>query len=332
MDYYTSTANYNNSGSSFDLTSGSSYQLVQTPAGARYVLTDKWALSTDLMISTATSKNLGTTRGNSTLTEIHLGTDMLLYQGAGDLIGIVNGIYSFETINTGQDNAMNAEGVTQVKGLVSFQQNREFILWYVQGGYNYRASGRSGQFLWNLGTGMNWTKFSLGAELGGLQTVMNDEDTNRESARYNLIQQVNAGSYRFYSVNPSMVDFRLWSEFKMGQASVIGVGASQSVYGLNYSKGLTVSAYLTLGFDVFSGKKQTPISNPLNEESALSTEKKIEKFEPAIDDGVDQRLFQPPPPPPKVDKTKPVPNQTQLQNQLNEAEMSIQLKRQRKKK
>jgi len=213
LEYMTSNSNFGDTGGEKGLVSGAGYQIFRSPLAVRYGLGERWSLSSELLIATSTSKNTDASRNNSSLPEAKLGADALLYSGNFDFTSELQVIFPLERIEVAQDNALNSEGVMQVLAWLGLENRRNTFIWYGRGGFNYRMEGRSGLLLYEAGVGFRWPAFSLGAEIGGFQTLIDDADKGNELARYGLIQRVNGGSYSHYSVNPSVGEARVWSEF-----------------------------------------------------------------------------------------------------------------------
>lgn len=337
LDYLSSSSNFDGGGSSKGLPSGGSYQLIRTPIGVRYGYGEAWSLTSALMISTSQSKGPDATRNNSSLPEMHFGADAYLYRGSVDWTGDLQLIFPLETIKAGQDNALNTEGVTQLIGTLGFDHLKGQFIWYGQGGLNYRLEGRSGLLLYDLGGGWRWNRNLFGLEVGGFQSVMDDADKSSETKRNTTIQKVNGGSFRFYSVNPSVTEFRLWSEHSLSNHVKLNLNMAYPFYGVNYANGMTFGAVFSMIFDLMETQKSIRrLSVPINERARISTDQNVEEFHEITDDGVDQKIFQPPPPPPPPPEPRarstPAPSRQNVRQQLNDTEMTIQLKAIKKKK
>ncbi len=329
LDFMSSSSNFDSGSSIRDLSSGAGYQLIRTPLGLRYGYGESWSLSSALMISTAQSKNVDATRNNSSLPEIHLGVDGLLSRGFVDWTGELQLIFPLETVKAGQDTALNTEGVTQLVGSLGFDHRRSQFIWYGSGGFNYRMEGRSSLLMYEAGAGWRLNRNSFGAELGGFQSIMDDGDKGSETKRNAVIQRVNGGSYRFYSVNPAVTEFRLWSEHELSTRFKLGLNMAYPFYGTNYANGMTFGAVVSMSFDLMETQKTI---RRLSDPAPISTDRDIEQFHENVDDGVDQEIFRPAPAP-GAPKRRPVsPSREDVRHQLDDAEMTIKLKSVKKKK
>ena len=335
IDYMSSTSNFDNNSAIADLRSGASYQLIQTPLGVRYGFGDNWAMSSALMIATSESKNVDATRNNSSLPELHLGYDSLLMMSRSfDLIADLKFIYPLETIKTDQDSSFNTEGVMQLIASIGLENRNNKFLWYAHGGFNYRMEGRASLFVYDAGGGLQYGRTSFGAEFGGFQSA----DGNKQStmAKEALIQKVNGGSYSFYSASPSVMEFRLWSEHDIASRMKLGLKFNYPFYGTNYANGMSFGAVISFAYETKETVKSIRrLSVPANEGAKISTDSKVEDFQEDVNDDVDQDLFRPPDPPPppvRLKRNEPIPTDREVRHQLDDTEMTIQLRAAKKKK
>ncbi|MCY4512309.1 MAG: hypothetical protein OXB86_01310 [Bdellovibrionales bacterium] len=70
--------------------------------------------------------------------------------------------------------------------------------------------------------------------------VIPDTYIQRPETRWNVLDKVNGGSYKFYSVNPSALSFTLWMNFKPTKNINLQLYGSLDTYGENYGKGHTI--------------------------------------------------------------------------------------------
>ena len=105
--------------------------------------------------------------------------------------------------------------------------------------------------------------------------VISDTYTKRPETRWNVLENVNGGSYKFYSVNPAVLSFTVWINFKPIESIGLQVYGSLDTYGQAYGKGYTVG--------LMASKKWSFKS------SGSSFKKDLEKFEsPEDEDSYDE--------------------------------------------
>lgn len=337
MNYMRSDANYKLSGEQQSLINNNYYQLFDTALGTRYSWSDSWALYGYLNIGNAESKGIDSTRTNSSLSKAWVGTEFLISLGNFELIPEVSLLVPLEKVNSTQDSVMNNEGVNEFTAKMNAQMEMRSFLMFGYIGFTYRDQGRSYLMPWGVNAEFKMSKFSLGGELFGFQSITSDADKGNlsEANREFLSAKVNGGSKKFYSIDPSVIDFNIYFKLNINPKMELGAGAGTTISGANYAAGFHAGAFFTYSFGGASTYYER--SRTTYEESKISTDRKTEKFQEDTQDGVDQQIFRPqptpvpkpPPPPPK--KKRYSPSQKDLQNKMDDVEMSIELKSKKKK-
>ncbi len=328
--YFETSANFNDVGTKVNLVSSNKYTLLDMFLESRYVFKDFWSVRAKAYISNAESKNTDFNRANSTLNTIEAGADWMVYRGFMDVVPELTVRYSLDEISTTQDSVVTNEGIMEVTAMIKAQNNYQWFSYYAGGGYDFR-SGRSGIMPWYLGGGLQWKHSFLGLELNGFQTVTDDPDRgSNEAARNTLNQRVNAGSYKFYSVNPSHIQVQANLDIGFSSGFIVKSYIANSISGQNYANGMTIGLMVNLLFDTFSNNPHKDVL-PVREVEPVKRE---ENYQIQTQDGVDQGLFKKEvePEPVPVKKYNKVPTQDDIQDQLDQAEMSIKLKSKKKKK
>ena len=368
-DFLYATQSFDDSGSTQSVArSGDYFYVLEMPIGVRYSLSDYWAVTTELQFAASESKTSDplyrATRNNSTFNEIRFGTDFLIKENPIELIPEFELILPLEKYDNSTDFAMTSEGVMQITAALRTQQKFGHFVTFGRLGYTYRAGGRSSLVPYSVAMAIDSGKTLYGAELAGFQSISNDQDKNNALARQTTITKVEAGVRRFYSINPSGTDLNLFMNMNLSNKWKLDFNFGYTILGTSYSQAPHVGTMLTMNWDLFQPEKNSrQISAPLDPESQLSTEKNIEHFKEEVQDGVDQDIFkpQPTPKPVPVVKTKPrpkakvtpkavakkpikkivqkrsaparlksVPSDDDLQEQLDNTEMKIQLRKNRK--
>jgi hypothetical protein len=330
--YFETTSNFNDVGSKVNLISSNKYALLDMFLETRYVFKDFWSVRAKAFISNAESKNTDFNRSNSTLNTLEASGDWMVYRGFMDVIPELTMRYSLDQISNTQDSVITNEGVLEIIAMLKAQNNYQWFSYYAGGGYDFRSE-RSSVMPWYVGGGMQWKHSFFGLELNGFQTITDDSDkgTTNEAIRNTLIQRVNGGSYRFYSVNPSHIQVQANLDVGFSSGFVVKTYIANSISGQNYANGLTMGIALNLLFDTFSNnphKEVVPVKQ-------VEPVKQDENYQIQTQDGVDQKLFQKEPEVPvaaPVKKHNKVPSDDDIQDQLDQAEMSIKLKAKKRKK
>jgi hypothetical protein len=330
--YFESTSNFNDVGTNINLISSNKYALLDMFLETRYVFKDFWSVRAKAFISNAESKNTDFNRSNSTLNTLEASGDWMVYRGFMDVVPELTMRYSLDQISNTQDSVITNEGVLEIIAMLKAQNNYQWFSYYAGGGYDFRSE-RSSVMPWYVGGGLQWKHSFFGLELNGFQTITDDSDkgSTNEAIRNTLIQRVNGGSYKFYSINPSHIQVQANLDIGFSSGFVVKSYIANSISGQNYANGLTIGVALNLLFDTFSNYPHKEILPVKQVEPA----KQEENYQIQTQDGVDQKLFQKEPEVPvaaPVKKYNKVPSDDDIQDQLDQAEMSIKLKAKKRKK
>jgi hypothetical protein len=333
--YFKSTSNFNKNGNIADLPGGNSFQLIDLTGTRGYGLSDAINLYGGLNIGNSQSKGSDATRTNSSVNNIIAGAEFLIPMDGFQLIPEVSGLADLEKLSDTQDSVMNSEVSNELTGKLNVQMALRDFLLFGYGGYNYRTGGRSQLFLWGVNGELALSKFTLGGEIFGFQSVSDDVDkgTPAEANRDAFRLRVNGGSARFYSVNPSVVDSNVYLKSKISDQFDFWLAAGLPVVGNNYANGYHAEAGLRflIGDHVARRLHHRAVSVPVDDSARLSTDKKVDRFQEDTNDGVDQRIFKPTPTAvPKA--VKPAPTDQELKDQMDDAETKIELRSNKKKK
>ncbi|MBL7670064.1 MAG: hypothetical protein JNM39_06230 [Bdellovibrionaceae bacterium] len=348
-DFFYATQSFDGSGNSGALTSsGDYYYLLEMPLGIRYSFNDSWAFDLAGIFAAAESKTSDitykATRSNSSLNGVYFGTDFVLMRSPFELIPELDVIYPLEKYDTTTDYVMTSEGVLQATGALRIQHSFGAFLMFGRLGYTYRAEGRSSLLPYSIAGAYDTGSTAFGLAVSGFQSLSTDQDQAKPLLRNTTISRVQGGARKFYSIEPSMVDLSLFLNMEISPRWSLDFNGGYDVAGTSYAQGPHGGMTLTINWDLFQkkGTGSQDISAPLTPESRLSTEKDIQMFKEEVQDGVDQKLFQarptPIPEPPaqkspaknSIQKSNSRPTKEQLQQELDETEMKIKLKRKRR--
>lgn len=333
-EYFRSEANYPSSGGTQNLNSGNYFQTLDFNFGTRYMPRQTWSFFAGGKVTNSESKDSLATRANSSLSEASVGLDFLMYSDLFQLVPEVVAVVPFSKVDPTSDAVMNSEGVFEVRSRLIAQ--KDFGGWRGYGwlGFNYRGEGRSFLMPWGIGVQIKSNRFRWGGELFGYQSIA--DDTNKDSVtRTSYINGVNAGSFRFYSVNPSLMDTQAYATWLMSPKWSLRAQGGLTLMGSNAAAGFHVGAVLRYSFDMSEGYVEEPYVAPITSpvpnyksnmyNSELSSDKKVNQFREDTSDGVQQEIFKARP------TQKPRIKEDQLQQQLNDAEFEIELKSKKRK-
>lgn len=297
--YFYSDGNHMGSGSQ-SLPAGGHFSLLNFNLETRYVPAHNWSVLGFTTLSNAESNNSVVIRTNSTISQVGGGLDYLMYSGGIDLVAEVLGWMPLEAADPTSDVVMNNEGVIQMQSRLLIQKKWQGGLrGYAWGGFTFRADGRSFLFPWGLGVQKSSRSFNVGAEIFGHESLTNDEDPNN-AVRISYINSVNAGSNIFYSVNPSLIDTRIYGQWHISRKWSLLANAGATVAGNNVASGFHVGAGVRYTFDMTEGYTEDLYSPVTNEVPTYRSrmhggtrpkEPKRDYFYEETTDGVDQSIF-----------------------------------------
>lgn len=321
-NYLYSDANYTGSGSQNSLPNSGKYQLLDTLLGTRFVFTPEWAVMAGANVGYAESKSADATRSNSSFNWGTLGLEFTSDMGGFELIPEFSFVYPFEKNTSTQDSVMNSEGVIEARAILHAQAAFEGFDLFGSLGYSWRDQGRSSLMPWSAGAEFGFRSFSFGAKVFGFQTLKDDDDTGttKEGDRQNTLLRVNAGSLKFYGLNPNLVDTEAYFKFNWNRALTVQVSGGLTVAGVRSAMGYHGGVELLYRFNTTGVRRR--LLRPANP-SDTYREEPSHQFKEDTDDGVDQRIFKPlyrPQPPP------PKPVQQTIEQPHREDGMTIQLK------
>lgn len=339
--YFYSEANYPAAGGgSQSLTSGNYFQNLDLNFASRYIPKSNWSVFGWGLVTNAESKDSVATRSNSSFSEAALGFDFVMYDDYFQLIPEVIGILPLTEISPTSDTVANGEGVFEVRSRLIAQKDFGRYRTYGWLGFNYRADGRSFLMPWGVGAQWRLVRLRLGAEVFGFQSIADDSNTTNDAVRTSYINGVNAGSFRYFTKDPWIVDSQLYATWLITRKWSVQANGGMTFAGGNSAAGFHVGGFIRYVFDLTDGYSQQPrYEEPIESEvpkyrsrmydDNSSNQQEVKSFRESTDDGVDQNLFRKKQP---VKKTPPKVNRKRLQQQLDETEFKIQLKQDKKKK
>lgn len=324
--FYKTTANFDSNGEKVNLPFDNTFQIIDVNPQLRWGITQDLGLRLGGNIGSSESVDPTNTRTNSTFNRVDVGADYLLLD-FDSFQTILDFEYShaIEKVEATTDSALNSNGANEVKPTVLLRMDLDSFYPYAYIGGNFRSEGLSTLMTYGAGGEFRFSEMGLGAAIKGFATVKDDEFTNSPTGRDSVTSRVNAGSKKFYSINPNSMATELFLNFAMTNDIKFKVYGGADIIGSNTSQGFHAGAMLTYALDFDGGKER------------VQRTKKRGGFKEDTDDGVDQNYFKP------IDENKddyvqPLDEQPSsqvdpaTQNDLDELGYTIKLKKLKKKK
>ena len=128
-------------------------------------------------------------------------------------------------------------------------------------------------------------------------SIKDDEKTNQPLDRDSITNQVNAGSKRYYSINPNLTDSELYLKFDLDRDWAVKASAGYTLLGSNSAEGFHLGASLNWGFGGQS-KKYSPARSSFKKSDTkptkpMKTDPADQTFREDTNDGVNQDYFKP---------------------------------------
>ncbi|MGZ3768831.1 MAG: hypothetical protein ACXVCP_05000 [Bdellovibrio sp.] len=331
--FFYSEANYLTYGTSTQgLPNNNHYQLLDVTFATRYMPKPNWAMFGFVNVGNSESVDSIARRTNSSFNFAGVGFDFVMYSGAFQLIPEFILVMPFQHVDPASDTVLNSEGVLEFRSRMLVQRDYGTFLGYGWLGFNYRGDGRSFLMPYGVGLKFKYEAVHWGAEILGFQSVSSDTVSNN-ALRTGYINGVNAGSLKFYSKEPSLVDSQVYINFLLSKKWTLQANAGSTLAGENIAAGFHVGALLRYSFDMAEGytppEARAPIRSSvpnmrseLHDEQELSSEKKVNQFREDVNDGVDQQIF-------KAEPTKRP--QPQIEERLDQTDFQVELKNKKKK-
>ena len=294
-NYFNTNSNYDANGGKAALPTGGSLQTLKTETSLRYVLLERVGLLGGVEFGNVESNNGTQVRTQSTMTAYQLGIDLNLYKSKSWSL-YTDAVFknSNENIKVNGDEALASDGANEIIGKITGLYTGSSLRGYASLGGNFRSDGLSSLLVYSFGADYSFSGFSVGLNFEGLSTIKDDEQTATPVVRDTLTNRVNAGSRRYYSVNPNYLEGQLVLGYAFDKNLKFSIYGGPSLVGSNSAQGVSAGAKLNWGFEPELVKTST--SEVVEQTPNSITEP---GFKVDTEDGVNQDLFK---------NTAPVPS------------------------
>lgn len=199
---------------------------------------------------------LGASFNASGVSEFGYGAQYWIRDRHWALVPQISGGVPFYRNNLSQGGALLGNGATWVEGggygILYFYP----IALYGYLGYRYQDSGLAGLMNMELGGSYRFNRARLRVGVRGETAVSDDRDTSNPALRNALLNSRMAGSFHYYSVNPTLFDAYAEGDWLFNRMIEAGVGFSQSVYGVNSAVGWTVTGMIRIRLPSDAGRSK----------------------------------------------------------------------------
>ncbi len=284
-EYFTSSENLNaTTGERDNLGNGNSFDTFTTKAKFDYSLKRNWLIGGGgefVYASSSTFQPLTNETDGKSGTEfnsLNAYTQMQLQTGTFRIVPQLIGTFTVEKINRTTNDVLTGEGTNQVElgswAMVDIALSEA----YAYAGYRYQDDGRAHLLPWKLGDQFYiFRTVYTRVELGGYLPVKDDKYVNNPGYRNFVVNNVDGGSYRFYSVNPNLIEARVEAglnvspEFEVYGGLTHTVSGEAVAYGLSAYAGVRYSANIRQSVSPYS-KDNKSYSDDVNADDVSEAE------------------------------------------------------------
>lgn len=241
-EYYSTKSNYIRLSGYAELASNNQLSLITTDLSINYSAF-RW-LNIELFgdsVVFGSSQTDKTPRLGRSLTYSGLGLTLLYkHQNTGINFEIKSG-YSLEEVNPGANTIVLSDGAHFINpNLWLTYEYQKLFLAFGKIGFMYRTDGFSSLTFYKLGAVFQTPVANIGFSADLLMPlVVTDTYYKTPQSRHNLLEKVNGGSYKFYSIHPILLSFTPWLEWNVHPVS-LKVYSSWDTFGRNSAKGFTI--------------------------------------------------------------------------------------------
>lgn len=289
-EYFWTKSNYDDVGVSRPLPSSNSYSNLTNTFAATYFKEGGWALTGGAGFAYASSSSLED-RTSGKITNFLARAQKLISFSPLRLVPQADLVATTQRVSPETDEVLSHEGAHSVRIGSWLTYDFRLIRTYGYAGFDYRDDGRSSLLPWAGGLGFKTTPWSFTIELNGYQSLTDDEYTDTPLQRTIVTNKVSAGSLRYYSVNPNLIEARAQGGFKFADNYNFNFGYAQTLAGENTAEGQSVFLGLTYNIDTSVTDTQKAASNMSPNESKQQKLKQ-KRFEPLIEEDYDETLFE----------------------------------------
>ncbi len=252
--YYKSTANFDADGKRTDLAIGNYYQIIDFSSAVRWGFSDGIGFKAGFNVGNTESSNFVATRTNSVFNRIDIGADYLLLDTSTfQIFAELMYSHALEKVSQSGDQVLTSNGASEIKPTLYARMDFDDFYPFAYIGANVRGEELSTLLTYGGGGEFRFESFGLGAAISGFTSVKDDKYTNQALVRDNVTMNVNAGSKKYFSINPSWLSSEFFVNFALVDEAFIKLYAVYDVAGSNMSQGIGGGAQVTILFDGLFG-------------------------------------------------------------------------------
>ena len=261
VDYYATDANFDSSGNnSYVLPDSNSFENISGDLFVRWVPHPQWGIWGKIVggqTNSYNNSNGSTTRINRGIESITLGGDLFLLKKPFRLVGDLSFTHSLQKVSLNiaeQDETLLGEGATEVTGqLLAHHPIGRYWRIYESLGFKYRNEQRASLATWLIGAQWRMKYLHLSLDLYGSFPLI--QDSSFDGNRKLITDKVNAGSFKFFSEDPSVALYSINGSFFFNKRFALRSSFYQEIIGSNHSKGFGVMTSIEYLYQIRKTRK-----------------------------------------------------------------------------
>jgi len=281
------TENLGFNGKRTDLSTGSFLQILGLDLNSHYDWNQYLTSSLKLSMRHGTSNNGSFKRKRFGLTDLKLTTRFIFLVKPVTLSVEAMANLPLTRIDFSDDRALINEGTFDLGGKLFIEKwfSPKFKSHLIFGLVS-RDDSRSWLFPWSLGFSFHSTTFFASLEIFGHTFSKSDGQPQK---RIQLIDKVNAGSFKYYAADPMLVSGRLGLGWRLNKAFHFFVNTTQSLQGARSAFATTILAGFQFNFQ--NEKKRRQKKYKFLKEFELKNKKEDDGFEFDTPPDMEEELF-----------------------------------------
>ncbi|OQW49902.1 MAG: hypothetical protein A4S09_11690 [Proteobacteria bacterium SG_bin7] len=205
-DFIQTNSNFTTNGSTSELPLNGHLMNATSKFNFTYRQNSKWQIyaGADYSYSKSTTSNIERTTGG--LPYIRVGLRHFLKYKKFDLIPIADLNIAIRKVDPYTDDVLISDGVSKFTLGTWMLTKWKKIIPYTFLGFTYCTDDFASPYMVRFGASYDTGSFSFFGEVLYFSTLINDKYLSNPSARLNVINTVDGGSFKFYSINPGHTD------------------------------------------------------------------------------------------------------------------------------
>lgn len=244
LSYFRSGANFDNAGTNTSgLPLGGYYSLLHNQFSASYDAFKDWRFHASTGFGYAIGNNSNTTYSGFAMTEVSGGAQYWFKRRSWALVPSFQAAFPFKRVTFDTNDSLVNEGSAWLEpGAWGVLYLRPVNV-YGYLGYRHQDGGRAGLLMSEAGVSYRFPSSRIRGGMRGQTAVVNDTHTgDQEHIRNVVTSRVDAGSFKFYSVNPTLYEVYAEMDWIVTRQWEVGAGGAYTVYGAHAAHGWTALA------------------------------------------------------------------------------------------